>query len=98
MKFTIHYYKTYNKETAFTMKRKWEACSPAAHNSSITTHLFTFTLYSLVLQKSNSVSREPVGMAKLNVRSDISVVLHNNLAVISKAALIISGNLIEEKK
>jgi len=42
-------------------------------SSSIITHLCAFTLYSLILQKTNSVSREPVDVAELNVHSDITV-------------------------
>lgn len=40
--------------------------------SHIVTHLFTFTLYSLILQETNSVSREPVKITKLDVCSDIT--------------------------
>lgn len=39
-------------------------------SSRIVTHLFTFTLYSLILQETNSVSREPVKITKLDVCSE----------------------------
>lgn len=45
---------------------------PQLTTSHIVTHLFTFTLYSLILQETNSVSREPVKITKLEVCSDIT--------------------------
>lgn len=42
-------------------------------SSSLITHLCAFSLYSLILQKPNSVPREPVEGAELNVHPDISV-------------------------